>query len=337
MEKISIFNYEAFYLDFLEGTLSEEDTALLLSFLEKHPDLKLDDESLLTLGMDDVVLDKQFKSDLKHVTFNETIITSTNVEQFLIAESENLLSDSKKIELNQFIQGNDDLQTSKKLYHSVRFVPDLNIHYTDKNALKRHRKIVYWPYVALAAASVAILLFLFNTSSNVTGNGTTDTTIISRRTDDKKPVKKNENTSPLKGIDKTNQEIELADKIIPANSIENKRLDDVAYVDKSVKNKLEIHSLKTLPPKNIENKNDNLELIENTYASASLNKKMIEPEDDYTVLGFNDMNNPIKPITNRLSTAVKQEVDFRTAKANESHSGGFYLKVGKLEISKRKF
>ena len=44
MEKISIFNYEAYYLDLLEGNLSEEDTALLLDFLEQHPHLKLDHE-----------------------------------------------------------------------------------------------------------------------------------------------------------------------------------------------------------------------------------------------------------------------------------------------------
>jgi len=41
MEHISIFNYEAFYLDFLEGTLSEEDTALFLKFMEEHPELRL--------------------------------------------------------------------------------------------------------------------------------------------------------------------------------------------------------------------------------------------------------------------------------------------------------
>ena len=47
------------------------------------------------------------------------------------------------------------------------------------------------------------------------------------------------------------------------------------------------------------------------------------------------MNNPISPITNRLANVVKQEVDFRTAKATEKRSGGFYLKIGKLEISHR--
>jgi hypothetical protein len=51
---------------------------------------------------------------------------------------------------------------------------------------------------------------------------------------------------------------------------------------------------------------------------------------------FQDMNNPIKPITNRLSDVVKQEVDFRMAKATEKTPGGFYLKIGKLEISHRK-
>jgi hypothetical protein len=53
-------------------------------------------------------------------------------------------------------------------------------------------------------------------------------------------------------------------------------------------------------------------------------------------MGFQDMKNPIKPITNRLGDAVKKEVDFRTAKTTSERSGGFYFKIGKLEVSHRK-
>ena len=52
MERISIFNYEAFYLDYLEGRLNQEDSALLLLFLESHPELIVED------GLDSFAIDE---------------------------------------------------------------------------------------------------------------------------------------------------------------------------------------------------------------------------------------------------------------------------------------
>ncbi|MDP5012056.1 MAG: hypothetical protein NWQ47_12565 [Crocinitomicaceae bacterium] len=57
---------------------------------------------------------------------------------------------------------------------------------------------------------------------------------------------------------------------------------------------------------------------------------------DVAYMGFQDMKNPIKPITKRLGDVVKQEVDFRAAKTTSERSGGFYFKIGKLEVSHRK-
>jgi hypothetical protein len=48
------------------------------------------------------------------------------------------------------------------------------------------------------------------------------------------------------------------------------------------------------------------------------------------------MSNPIQPITSRLGTAIKKEIDFRAAKPSKHTSGGFYLKIGKLEVSHQK-
>jgi hypothetical protein len=77
-----------------------------------------------------------------------------------------------------------------------------------------------------------------------------------------------------------------------------------------------------------------LDLIENQVAQESYEQRY--QKNDYTVLGVQDMNNPIKPITNRIGDLVKQDVDFRTAKATEKNSGGFYIKIGKFELSHKK-
>ena len=89
MERISIFNYEAFYLDFLEGNLNEEDTALLMAFLEANPDLKMEDDSLPTFEAEEFELDDALKNDLKQPLIDEAI-TNNNVEYFMISDAEGI-------------------------------------------------------------------------------------------------------------------------------------------------------------------------------------------------------------------------------------------------------
>ena len=67
-ERISIFNYEAFYLDHLEGTLGEQDTALLLEFLESHPNLIVEEDELMFLNQADETLIFSDKESLKIVS-----------------------------------------------------------------------------------------------------------------------------------------------------------------------------------------------------------------------------------------------------------------------------
>ncbi len=161
MERISIFNYEVFYLDFLEGNLSEEDAALLLVFLDENPHLKVEDEKLPILGNENPSLDANFKANLKQLVFNETAITLNNSEQFLIAETENLLSEEKKAELTSFVSKHPELALTQKIYSATHLVADKSIVFADKESLKQSKKIVLWPFISLAiAASVAILFFV---------------------------------------------------------------------------------------------------------------------------------------------------------------------------------
>jgi hypothetical protein len=46
-------NYESYYLDFLEGNLNENETTLLLVFLDKNPSLKLEDSAFSIIYSDD--------------------------------------------------------------------------------------------------------------------------------------------------------------------------------------------------------------------------------------------------------------------------------------------
>lgn len=56
-------------------------------------------------------------------------------------------------------------------------------------------------------------------------------------------------------------------------------------------------------------------------------------QNDLAWTSVDEMKNPITPLTNKLSSTLNTAVDFRTAKATKKKSGGFFLKIGKLEIS----
>ena len=49
--------------------------------------------------------------------------------------------------------------------------------------------------------------------------------------------------------------------------------------------------------------------------------------------GSSNMKNPIPIITNTISEKTNTPVDFKTGKATETEKGGFFLKIGKFEIS----
>jgi hypothetical protein len=346
MERISIFNYEAFYLDFLEGNLSKEDTALLLAFLEEHPELKVDDDMFPTLEESPLHLENGFKAELKQILFNEDAITPVNVEQFMIAEQEGLLSKEKSAELERFVGRDKALLTTRKLYAASRLKPDLSLVFVDKKALKRAKRVVLWPYISIAAAaSVAIFFLLWNPSAGLNTNTTGTVTSKFEQDSLKSNSNGNSNVQPKipaikedqQSDDFFNQQRKAVQRTVENSS--NEAPVELAVVDRTPKQNPQIGGLKSRQLREIGNKEIDLEVIEGnrSVAQTSTNPYVKKANNDYAMLGFEDMNNPIQPITNRLASAVKQEVDFRAAKATEKRSGGFYLKIGKLEISHREF
>ena len=122
MERISIFNYEAFYLDYLEGNLSEEDTQMLLQFLEEHPECRMEEEDLFILD-DEAPMTYSGKNNLKQVD-EAGPIGLDNVEHFMIADAEGLLDESKTAELNAVVAENQELEQTRKRYNAVYYTAD---------------------------------------------------------------------------------------------------------------------------------------------------------------------------------------------------------------------
>ena len=333
MEHINIFNYEAFYLDFLEGNLNEEGTALFLAFMEAHPELKLDDESLVSVEVETSNLETQFKNSLKQVSYTDTPITLSNIEQFLIAETEGQLSSAKLAELEAFVAANCFLRQSQKLYAITHLKADLSIVYANKASLKRKKAIVLWPYVslALAASLTAILFYVYYSGNQLLVNSPTNAIV---QTDSTEVVPKEINIKEENKLDQLNQyqQSTTTDFVAQSNPISDQNVHTPTKQDRPTQiDRLNIKGLKT-----IKSKKADFEIIERNPADLAVQSVNNQSTNDVAYMGFQDMKNPIKPITNRLGDVVKQEVDFRAAKTTSERSGGFYFKIGKLEVSHRK-
>lgn len=334
MEHISIFNYEAYYLDFLEGNLNEADSALLLKFLEANPDLKLDDESLPLYNEEELIsLDSVYKENLKQPEIFDNI-TMKNVEFFMISSTEGLLSEQKEAELMCFIGKDAQLAIEFKRYQSVNFNVDSSIVYLEKDKLKRKKKVVLWPYVA-AAASVLAAVLIWTSINNEKVDESMPSPVIAEQGEKKIELKPN----LVNEIDV----IQIQD--VPPSIVHNASM-QVVDIKENFEPMLEDPIFDEVKPNinELERKPVNQVLIsmDDNNAPSVSKQAWTESstdaiaENDYAALHFGEMNNPIEPVTKFISNKTDKALEFRSAKKTANKPGGFYLKVGKFELSRKK-
>lgn len=133
---INIHNYEAYFLDFYEGRLSEEEMKRVLSFVDLNPLLKnsfFEFENIALLPDSGLQFaEKDFlKKDTAELTVNES-----NINEFLILESEKLITSEQTIALEQFLALHPHLEKDRKLFNASKAIADQNIVFPFKENLK---------------------------------------------------------------------------------------------------------------------------------------------------------------------------------------------------------
>lgn len=332
MGKISIFNYEIFYLDYLEGRLGEDDVRMLMAFFDEHPECKLDDPDLPVLNVsDDYVF--QGKSDLKQ-TDDKEAITEENVEHFMISDSEGILSDEKQAELNQVVDGDAGLEKERKRYNAVYFAPDTSLVFQNKEDLKRRKTIVLWPYVS-AGIAAAIISFIFLMNGDGSDFGKVEVSNPVAKTPEKIIPVQTDNESPS-----DDDQVIIEDAPIQYYNAFND-LSSYSEPKKKPLNNSYVPLKRKRPHSHLVALEKELMPI-TTYTNKTPNEtpnvlETKQPEPYRTELpGDNRMVNPIEPVTSFISKKAKTEVDFGRKKATSEEKGGFYFKVGKFEISRNK-
>src|ERR1051325_1275830 len=126
-------NYEAFFLDYYEGTLTDTQVQELMAFLEQHPHLKVEFDSFENVSLHEFeeVISLENKEQLKKEEVNEN-----NFDLFAIAYAEGRLSPAEQRSLFAFIEKNPAYSSQLELYRKT-ILPVENIIFDAKQNLKK--------------------------------------------------------------------------------------------------------------------------------------------------------------------------------------------------------
>jgi hypothetical protein len=323
MKTITHENYEAFYLDYLEGNLSEDVRLLFLDFLTKNPNLQLTDDALPVIEATETTIDKEFKTTLYQINAAYAPINHSNYSVFLLAAVENELASEKTAELNVFLAQNYSAQKEFEQLKKTKLSPDLSHNFPNKQALKKAVSKPLWPiYMSLAAACLVgfiILTELFGSESVL--NSSKKSLVQSAKNNVGEPVKK---------VLKTKVQTNYATKIEKTSS---------KQVLKNELPKTVIHTHE-MPPRDCIVQ---LEMPENSNTVAQITPAAhtVENLTENQAIASNpiksdEMHNPIQPITNRLGNLLNKEIDFKISKKTDDSKRGFLIKFGQFEISHNK-
>lgn len=352
--KVNVHNYEAYYLDYLEGNLSGEEVLLLEAFLNEYPHLRLQDEDILfsLADLPDPVCDTDgLKKELKLPVYTE-IITSQNIEHFLIGDVDKQLPVEKQAELRRFLKNNPVFVTHKLLIDQVILKPDLTIVYADKEALKRARIIpMYWK-IGSAAAVFVLVLFAINLNKSAETTSSLNAKKSPASIHSEMPEEKDGTAS---GHELLVQQEVSTDEVVSTGLhqkttiVNYKRNHNYTSEGKKEQQEVQPRNLRPLYENQLaligkrKEKSAALENLAVNELRQNIDKEPVMNEQNlHSRINENErsfdavaMKNPVQPLTNRLSDIIKDEVDFRTTKAANEKPGGFYLKIGRLTITKK--
>ncbi len=135
MGKINLDNYEAYFLDLMEGNLAEDDRRELAVFLNLHPELKAEmeeDFGEVTLAPAETTFEG--KSNLK-ASEESFPISKKNIEDLMIAHIEKQLSDQHDAYVLQYIHDNQ-LDKTLAAYESTILKASQSETFLNKTAVR---------------------------------------------------------------------------------------------------------------------------------------------------------------------------------------------------------
>src|SRR5690554_1873982 len=158
MQPIHQHNYEAYFLDFLEGNLSKAQEEELHLFLAKHPDLKVELDEMKLIYLEE---DEECTFNKSKLIRNEET-TLLPQEHLCIAAAEGVLTEDEKFQLDEQLKADSGLINELAIFQKVKLkAPE--IVFPEKEKLKKRILPLFaWKSYVSAVAAAALAIFLLN-------------------------------------------------------------------------------------------------------------------------------------------------------------------------------
>src|SRR5579871_296874 len=263
---ITRYNYEEYFLMYVDNELSAAEKNAVEEFVQQNPDLE---EELNMLKQSVIKPESNIVFNNKNLLLKQTeensFINLNNYEEYFLLYVDNELNTPTKKQVEEFVSKNPSLQNEFYLLQQTKSEADESIVFEGKESLykkEERRRFIPFAWIASAAA-VAILL--------VTGFLLYNKEDISKRTSDRTIVKKNE-----------------AEKSNSATDIIKDNKKETLPVTSSINDSLNISKLaevKTTNRRNEEKKSPN-EIASNKNRSRKEDRKksedinVVEPIDE---------------------------------------------------------
>lgn len=153
MSTINHDNYEAFYLDYIEGNLDAQVTAQLLLFLENNPEFKVDLEEFELVPLPTTSFKINDKSQLKKE------INQHSIDEYIMADIDGILPIEDHEELAALVSSNPENNALYHRYTKTKLIPP-TVHFQNKEKLKKRGAVIY--YLIPTAIAAALLLLLLS-------------------------------------------------------------------------------------------------------------------------------------------------------------------------------
>lgn len=340
MEKIDLNNYEAYFLDLMEGTLSAEEKHDLFAFLELHPELKAEmeeDFGLFELNPEPVTYDG--KAQLK-IDEAELILTANTVDDIMIASVEGQLSPEHDAQLATYVAANN-LEETFAYYKATVLQPDTGIRYPEKQKLKvKTGLVISLPLItrigAIAAVGIVLLTVAFknwdgqdvvNTDEPSTIFAS-DARIKSMFDFDKTRVLNDEADVVVEDGQNLNNPPRQNKQILPDINEDNIAMEDSPVV---------IDTATAIPFEWETPKDDIVEEDPDKQPTNPDIDEVVEDEELDVTLASVKTEEPYKIVTDAAANIVNRDVKFTRDRSTASNDYVAYsFKVGKFEFERKK-
>ncbi len=161
-------NYEAFFIDYLDGNLDESLVNDFIEFMQQNPDLKKELSLLDTekLPSEEVVFSK------KNKLYREKFDAEKEFNTAAVASLEGDLNKIEKLEFENYISRHPEKQPDLALFSKTKLQADTSVKFRKKNKLYHYstgRTILLWSgrVAAILIFAVAVYVFADRSSSEL--------------------------------------------------------------------------------------------------------------------------------------------------------------------------